>query len=95
MKLKKYVELVETATYTCSNTLNSEGILMRQVSFTKYAFRIKTRLGLVVSNLQIHGKDELEAQKKLRQVYPRCEIIDCVCTRGNLNSPGVMSGSVR
>ena len=34
---------------------------MRQVAFTKYAFRIRTRLGLVVDNLTIHGKDELEA----------------------------------
>ncbi|MBK6637740.1 MAG: hypothetical protein IPG34_08700 [Rhodocyclaceae bacterium] len=60
---------------------------MRQVAFTKYAFRIKTRLGLVVDNLTIHGKDESEAQKKLRQVYPRCEIIDCGCMHGGVRVP--------
>lgn len=68
---------------------------MRKPSFTKYAFRIKTRLGLVVENLTIHGKDELEAQKKLRQVYPRCEIIDCVCLHGGVRVPGGMSAGMR
>ncbi len=60
---------------------------MRQVAFTKYAFRIKTRLGLVVDNLTIHGRNEQEAQKKLRQVYPRCEIINCVCMHGGVRVP--------
>lgn len=54
---------------------------------TKYAFRIRTRLGIVVDNLMIHGRDEIDAQKKLRQMYRGCEIIDCVCHRGSVRVP--------
>jgi hypothetical protein len=54
--------------------------------FTKYGFRIKTRLGLVVDNLMIHGLDELDAQRKLRQMYMGCEIIECVRHVGSTNA---------
>lgn len=54
---------------------------------TKFSFRIRTRIGLVVDNLMIHGHDEIDAQRKLRQIYRDCEILDCVCHRGNLRSP--------
>jgi hypothetical protein len=54
---------------------------------SKYAFRIKTRLGVLVDNLMIHGRDEIDAQKKLRQMYPRCEIVDCVCHRAGVRVP--------
>ncbi len=60
---------------------------MRTLALTKFAFRIKTRLGLVVENLLIHGRDETEAQKKLRQIYPRCQILDCVCHHGGVRVP--------
>ncbi|MBU1236099.1 MAG: hypothetical protein KJ634_06405 [Gammaproteobacteria bacterium] len=53
---------------------------------TKYGFRIKTRVGLVIGNLMIHGRDSEEAQRKLRQMYRDCEIIECVCHRGDPNS---------
>ena len=56
-------------------------------SFVKYSFRIRTRTGSVVENLMIHGRDEVEAQKKLRQMYPRCQIVDCVCHRGGVRVP--------
>lgn len=54
---------------------------------SKYAFRIRTRLGVLVDNLMIHGRDEVEAQKKLLQMYPRCEIVDCVCHRAGVRVP--------
>lgn len=54
---------------------------------TKYSFRIRTRIGLVVDNLMIHGHDEIDAQRKLRQIYRDCEILDCVCHRGNARMP--------
>jgi hypothetical protein len=60
---------------------------MRSVAITKYAFRIKTRLGVVVNNLLIHGRDEIDAQNKLRQIYPRCQILDCVCHLGTVRVP--------
>ncbi|MFZ4534754.1 hypothetical protein [Propionivibrio sp.] len=48
-----------------------------QVSPTaKYGFRIRTRSGAVVDNLLIFGKDEPDAERKLRQIYLGCEIID-------------------
>lgn len=50
---------------------------------TKYGFRIRTRVGLVINNLMIHGRDPEEAQRKLRQMYRDCEIIECICHSGN------------
>ena len=43
---------------------------------TKYGFRIRTRSGAVVDNLLIFGKDEADAERKLRQIYLGCEIIE-------------------
>jgi len=60
---------------------------MSSPTFTKYAFRIRTRLGVVVDNLMIHGRDEFEAQRKLQQVYRDCQIIECVCNRGGVRIP--------
>ena len=56
---------------------------------TKYGFRIRTRVGLVVDNLFIHGQNEADAQRKLRQMYRDCEILDCVCHRGSTRTPAV------
>ena len=56
-------------------------------SFVKYSFRIRTRTGSIVENLMIHGRDEIEAQKKLRQMYLGCQIVDCVCHRGSVRVP--------
>ncbi len=50
---------------------------MQTPSFTKFGFRIRTRIGVVVDNLSIHGRDEEDAQRKLRQMYPGCEVLDC------------------
>lgn len=46
-------------------------------STTKYAFRIRTRTGMVVENLSIHGRDEADAQRKLMQMYHHCQVIEC------------------
>ena len=48
-----------------------------QISSTaKYGFRIRTRSGAVVDNLLIFGKDEPDAERKLRQIYLDCEILE-------------------
>ena len=60
---------------------------MQSHQFIKYAFRIRTRLGVVVDNLMIHGRDEHEAQRKLRQVYHGCQIIECICHHGSVRVP--------
>ena len=43
----------------------------------KYGFRIRTRSGLIVNNLLIHGRDEVDAERKLRQMYQYCKILQC------------------
>jgi len=42
----------------------------------KYGFRIRTKSGAVVDNLLIFGRDESEAERKLRQMYLGCEILE-------------------
>lgn len=42
----------------------------------KYGFRIRTRNGSVVDNLLIFGKDEPDAERKLRQIYLGCELLE-------------------
>ena len=49
---------------------------MQLSSTAKYGFRIRTRSGAVVDNLLIFGKDEPDAERKLRQIYLGCEIIE-------------------
>lgn len=44
----------------------------------KFGFRIRTRTGLVVNNLLIHGRDEVDAERKLRQMYQYCNILECI-----------------
>ena len=53
----------------------------------KYGFRIRTRVGLIVDHLLIHGRDQDEAQRKLRQMYRDCEIIQCTCHQGSVRTP--------
>jgi len=43
----------------------------------KYGFSIRTRTGLIVNNLLIHGRDEVDAERKLRQMYQHCRILQC------------------
>lgn len=43
---------------------------------TKFGFRIRTRTGMHVDNLMIHGRDLADAQRKLQQMYRHCEIVE-------------------
>jgi len=45
----------------------------------KYGFRIRTRSGVVVENLSIYGRDEIDASRKLCQMYTDCEILESRC----------------
>lgn len=51
----------------------------------KYGFRIRTRGGLIVDKLLIHGKDEGDAERKLRQMYQHCMILACTIHEPNKN----------
>jgi hypothetical protein len=63
---------------------------MSTTTTTKYSFRIRTRQGLVVENLMIHGRDEADAERKLRQMYLHCEILD-----RNVMHPAMMQPSMQ
>lgn len=43
---------------------------------TKYVYQIRSRNGAIVDNLQIYGRTEEDAIRKLRQMYRNCEILD-------------------
>ena len=62
----------------------SHGIFMQPPKLKKYAFRIRTRVGMIVDNLMIPGQDEEEAGRKLRQIYRDCQVLDCVCHQGTV-----------
>ncbi|HSQ04358.1 MAG TPA: hypothetical protein VLN59_10005 [Burkholderiales bacterium] len=51
-------------------------MLPPKLKTTKFAFRIRTRHGLIVEHLMIHGRDEADAKRKLRQMYLHCEILE-------------------
>ena len=44
---------------------------------SKYGYRIRTRNGMLVENLQVIANDRAAAENKIRQIYRNCEIIDC------------------
>ena len=46
----------------------------------KFGFKIKTRGSMVVDNLQIGARDQAEAERKVSQIYQRCEILECFQT---------------
>lgn len=43
----------------------------------KFGFKIKTRGGMIVDNLMVAARDRAEAERKIMQIYHRCEIQDC------------------
>lgn len=49
---------------------------MHAPASTKYGYRIRTKTGAIVDNLLIFGRDESEAERKLRQMYLGCEILE-------------------
>ena len=59
-----------------------KGFQMLCPTFLKYGFRIRTRDGMVVDNLTIQGRDEEDAERKLRQMYRECEVLDRSCRQG-------------
>lgn len=50
--------------------------MLPSLNTTKFGFRIRTRHGLVVEHLMIHGRDEADAERKLRQIYQHCEVLE-------------------
>lgn len=44
---------------------------------TRYGFAIKTRYGQRVENIHIMAGTQGDAERRLRQMYHQCEIIEC------------------
>ncbi len=53
------------------------GAMAENSAMFKYGFRIRTRSGTPVENLVVQARDQAEAERKLNQVYPHCEITEC------------------
>jgi ATP:corrinoid adenosyltransferase len=43
----------------------------------KYGFKIRTRGGSLVENLQVQARDRAEAEEKIRQIYHQCSLLEC------------------
>jgi hypothetical protein len=43
----------------------------------RYGFNIKTRTGQRVDNISIMAGSQSDAERRLRQMYLHCEILDC------------------
>lgn len=43
----------------------------------RYGFNIKTRSGQRVDNIQIMAATQYDAERRLRQMYQQCEIVEC------------------
>lgn len=52
----------------------------------KFDFSLKTRDGHQIVNVQIHGKDLSDAERKLRQMYRHCEVLNCTTTDADKNT---------
>ncbi len=51
--------------------------LWRTAMPRRFVFRIRTKTGGIISNVSIAAKDQYEAEHRLRQRYPDCEILNC------------------
>ena len=63
------------------------------LSTTKFGFRIRTRQGLVVEHLMIHGRNGADAERKLRQMYLHCEILERSVMQPAVMRPTLVSAS--
>ena len=44
---------------------------------TKFHFRIRTRSGTPVENLVVQAANQAQAEARIQQMYPHCEIAEC------------------
>jgi hypothetical protein len=44
----------------------------------RYGFNIRTRLGQRVENISIMAPSQADAERRLRQMYDRCQIVECL-----------------
>ena len=63
--------------------------LLPSSPMTKYGFRIRTRSGTPVDNLMVQARDYAEAERKINQIYPHCEILECRQTQSPIGDDGL------
>ena len=56
----------------------------------KFDFSLKTRDGRQIINVRIQGKDMADAERKLRQMYRHCEVLNCTATDADQNASRAM-----
>ena len=44
----------------------------------RYGFNIRTRSGQRVDNISIMAATQADAERRLRQMYDRCQIVECL-----------------
>ena len=49
----------------------------------KYDFSIQTQGGQRIESIVIAGRDQGDAERKLRQMYRRCDVLRCVTRRSD------------
>lgn len=59
---------------------------MQPAPLSKYVFRIRTKNGVLVENLQIAAESLEAAEKNLKQMYVKCEILGVSHTNQQLGS---------
>ena len=55
----------------------------------KYGFKIRTRSGSMVENLQVQARDRAEAERKINQIYHQCSILECQEVTPTLKKEGL------
>jgi hypothetical protein len=53
---------------------------------TRFGFNIRTRTGQRVDNICIMAASQADAERRLRQMYHQCEIVQCQSETVNLRS---------
>lgn len=61
----------------------------------KFDFSLLTRDGQKVESIVIAAKDQVEAERKLRQMYRYCEVLTCnAVQQGRIETPSKVLGSI-
>jgi hypothetical protein len=48
------------------------------MTMVRYGFNIRTRSGQRVENISIMAPSQEDAERRLRQMYDRCQIVECL-----------------
>jgi len=56
---------------------------MQGETMLKFEFSILSRNGQKIDSIQIAGKDQADAERKLKQMYRHCEVISCETKQDN------------